>query len=704
MQLLAKDGVYLRTAPRVVKQAMLASGNRADVLINCPEGDFNFTSTFLNKRDGSHVSGVLDYGANVIDAAAGDENVLLHIRSSIDHSATLQCDLPVFEVNRPCCDWPPFEPGDSVVCTYRLIPCSPRALADLVDLRKQEVTKNLTFRMSYPDFPEISNKTFDRKSVGFTLPVGKAVGLDLHGVNHHPFHIHINPFQLTKSGTDGGWEEEWFQSGDWHDTMFNPVDEGTQHVLMQTDFFTGKTVVHCHILDHEDIGMVVVVDFTGNETTRFPPAYGYPKGCRATPERCTTPLIDPKCYSSLAVQPPTFFEGERVGNCPPPSPPPPSPPCSDSCTDVVGPFFHPELPTCAAASVAPGLPFGSLCDGNWPASVTCQQTCADVGHNYADPPCCTSRPPAAPAPSPPRYTDPSPPPIPPPSRIMFKEPEEYSCEKMRPWSGTSENCTCNNGTCTLNVTLSFGDAEILFENSGLKVNGQPVDRFHMLGFNGQSPGPTIRVHAGDTLRILLKNNLSPELVNTSSVPNNNFRQFDVVNLHTHGLHVSPLAPGDDVVNTSVPAGEENPYVYHIPEDHMGGTHWCKRPPQHSNLCAGPTPICRSRADPVFAHRALSDHAHWHGAVSIHVNFGGAGMIIVEDAVNQLPAELVDVVHGGPVEDYIVAAYHVDFKKINVITNGAQQALQPTNPHPLIVLPLVPRTHPHPRLELSVLRS
>ena len=110
MQLLAKDGVYLRTAPRVVKQAMLASGNRADVLINCPEGDFNFTSTSLNNRDGTNVSGVLDG----VSDDAGDENVLLHIRSSIDHSATLQCDLPVFKVNRPCCDWPPFEPGDSV--------------------------------------------------------------------------------------------------------------------------------------------------------------------------------------------------------------------------------------------------------------------------------------------------------------------------------------------------------------------------------------------------------------------------------------------------------------------------------------------------------------------------------------------------------------------------------------------------------------
>ena len=79
----------------------------------------------------------------------------------------------------------------------------------------------------------------------------------------------------------------------------------------------------------------------------------------------------------------------------------PPAPCSDSCTDVVGPFAsNPAGPsTCAAASVA--IPaFKDLCDGgrnaNWPGSVTCQQTCADVGHNYADPPCCTSQPPSAP--------------------------------------------------------------------------------------------------------------------------------------------------------------------------------------------------------------------------------------------------------------------------------------------------------------------
>ena len=90
---------------------------------------------------------------------------------------------------------------------------------------------------------------------------------------------------------------------------------------------------------------------------------------------------------------------------PPPSPPPqrPSPlPCSDSCTDVVGPFAsNVALPTCAAASLAIPV-FDRLCDGetlnnqNWPVSVTCQQSCADAGHNYADPPCCISLPPLSP--------------------------------------------------------------------------------------------------------------------------------------------------------------------------------------------------------------------------------------------------------------------------------------------------------------------
>ena len=234
------------------------------------------------------------------------------------------------------------------------------------------------------------------------------------------------------------------------------------------------------------------------------------------------------------------------------------------------------------------------------------------------------------------------------SGIQFKEPDEYSCEKVRdtPGSHPNENhrstCVCNeNRTCTLSVTLVFGHVSIPAESTGLHGPLQ------MLGFNvperdgkqfelgnkmyvedGKSPGPTLRVRAGDTLKIMLHNNLRQEVVQTATIKEGQ-HDYDVVNLHTHGLHVSPLAPGDEIVKTKVLPSKMYEYTYNIPDDHMGGTHWY--------------------------------HPHWHGAVTMHVNFGAAGMLIVEDAINQLPEEL-------NVEDHIVAAFHVDFTDITKFTN------------------------------------
>ena len=107
MLLLAKDGVYLPTAPRPITQGILTSGNRADILINCPAGEnFTFNSTALELPKDS-VQRVKDGGDAVIEA------VLLKINAVaspwVSH-LNPQCDLPVFEVNRPCCDWPPFKP------------------------------------------------------------------------------------------------------------------------------------------------------------------------------------------------------------------------------------------------------------------------------------------------------------------------------------------------------------------------------------------------------------------------------------------------------------------------------------------------------------------------------------------------------------------------------------------------------------------
>ena len=83
------------------------------------------------------------------------------------------------------------------------------------------------------------------------------------------------------------------------------------------------------------------------------------------------------------------------------SPPPPAVACSDSCTDVISdPLKNGYgLPTCKAARDSYVLPFEALCNGDmgfFHQNTICQQSCADMGFNYADPPCCTSQPPSAP--------------------------------------------------------------------------------------------------------------------------------------------------------------------------------------------------------------------------------------------------------------------------------------------------------------------
>jgi FtsP/CotA-like multicopper oxidase with cupredoxin domain len=87
----------------------------------------------------------------------------------------------------------------------------------------------------------------------------------------HPFHVHINPFQLASapaeiklidtSGPDV--PENWI----WWDTIAIPPAQGGTpgSLVMWTRFldYAGTFVLHCHILVHEDIGMMANVLIEG---------------------------------------------------------------------------------------------------------------------------------------------------------------------------------------------------------------------------------------------------------------------------------------------------------------------------------------------------------------------------------------------------------------------------------------------------------
>jgi FtsP/CotA-like multicopper oxidase with cupredoxin domain len=81
-------------------------------------------------------------------------------------------------------------------------------------------------------------------------------------------------------------------------------------------------------------------------------------------------------------------------------------------------------------------------------------------------------------------------------------------------------------------------------------------------YNGLFPGPTLWVNPGDVMNITLVNALTPESQSA----------YGPTNLHTHGLHVSPLGNSDNVL-LNIEPGETNQFRIQIPSDHPQGLYW-----------------------------------------------------------------------------------------------------------------------------------
>jgi len=101
-----------------------------------------------------------------------------------------------------------------------------------------------------------NNKTFDPNRIDASVKLGSIEDWELVNIDpdrmDHPFHLHINPFQIISR--DG--QMEPYQT--WKDTV---LIKGGETVRIRIPFrdFAGKTVYHCHILDHEDLGMMGIV-------------------------------------------------------------------------------------------------------------------------------------------------------------------------------------------------------------------------------------------------------------------------------------------------------------------------------------------------------------------------------------------------------------------------------------------------------------
>ncbi|MCK6589402.1 MAG: multicopper oxidase domain-containing protein, partial [Polyangiaceae bacterium] len=110
-----------------------------------------------------------------------------------------------------------------------------------------------------PD-PNISCRKFDdRRAWGYrsdrVMTAGTSERWEIRAFDGHPFHIHINPFLVCPNTSN---KEPNFPH--WRDTMWVQVEDGPRDVLMNFRKFTGQFVLHCHKLNHEDEGMMELVE------------------------------------------------------------------------------------------------------------------------------------------------------------------------------------------------------------------------------------------------------------------------------------------------------------------------------------------------------------------------------------------------------------------------------------------------------------
>ena len=142
------------------------------------------------------------------------------------------------------------------------------------------------------------------------------------------------------------------------------------------------------------------------------------------------------------------------------------------------------------------------------------------------------------------------------------------------------------------VTLTLNNGETLTTRAYAQAGQTP-----------SVPGPTIVMAPGEKYVLKFENRLPYEPLSTD---HNTFKDPNVTNLHTHGLHTTGDTPGDDV--TRIFEGRTGgDYVFDMTSDHMGGTFWI--------------------------------HAHHHGSTYLQVSSGAFGMLLIDDTADGIPTNV-----------------------------------------------------------------
>ena len=208
------DGGTWRT-PREAPRLVLAPGNRADLELSVPEAGATVTAR-------AHPVGQMTMGMGMMGRAEAPEDAVL-LTLVPDANADTAVPVP------PASFLPP-------------------------DLREAAVSRErtLTFTMAMGGGMRflIDGAEFDAGRVDQAVAAGAIEEWTLRNATgmNHPFHLHVWPMQLRDA-----------EGIDLRDVVDVPAGEDVV-VRIAFDRLPGRTVYHCHTLDHEDLGMMGVIE------------------------------------------------------------------------------------------------------------------------------------------------------------------------------------------------------------------------------------------------------------------------------------------------------------------------------------------------------------------------------------------------------------------------------------------------------------
>jgi FtsP/CotA-like multicopper oxidase with cupredoxin domain len=192
---------------------------------------------------------------------------------------------------------------------------------------------------------------------------------------------------------------------------------------------------------------------------------------------------------------------------------------------------------------------------------------------------------------------------------------------IRPQFREPVTLASKDGVLEVRLTVRQGEAR-------LDTVAVPVKNFLLYGYelirgtasNGETssagtyPAPTLQVDPGETLIIHYDNGLTGLTIEDFFDPNYTPKGEAVplyprqltaspVNLHTHGIHVSPKGNADNVM-LHIPAGYANTFTYKIPKSMPQGAYWY--------------------------------HPHLHTLTAMHVYYGLAGLLAIGRTDGNIP--------------------------------------------------------------------